>query len=416
MARFQSTPSAKRATWWHSSESVRPEIFQSTPSAKRATRRAQIQDRIYAFQSTPSAKRATERRRARNENREHFNPRPPRRGRHLVMDEAIKRNNFNPRPPRRGRLDRRSRSESRTAFQSTPSAKRATQRLQRLTYDEPISIHALREEGDDKIDPIQRGVLHFNPRPPRRGRPQRRLRAHSRREFQSTPSAKRATRKEHKNRPKCTISIHALREEGDTGGRDRQRSAAISIHALREEGDARQSKRLLAAAISIHALREEGDAKRREGTDDHDISIHALREEGDRFFRLIVHRIRIISIHALREEGDRILSDHCGNLFPFQSTPSAKRATDGCITQQNHQTISIHALREEGDSNDFCSGNTSFDFNPRPPRRGRRQQTQPSASLTNFNPRPPRRGRLTFSALSLSVQSFQSTPSAKRAT
>ena len=33
------------------------------------------------------------------------------------------------------------------------------------------------------------------------------------------------------------ISIHALREEGDTGENHRHRQEQISIHALREEGD-----------------------------------------------------------------------------------------------------------------------------------------------------------------------------------
>ena len=33
------------------------------------------------------------------------------------------------------------------------------------------------------------------------------------------------------------ISIHALREEGDQGSRPDRQAHAISIHALREEGD-----------------------------------------------------------------------------------------------------------------------------------------------------------------------------------
>ena len=33
------------------------------------------------------------------------------------------------------------------------------------------------------------------------------------------------------------ISIHALREEGDSGHQKKRRSVQISIHALREEGD-----------------------------------------------------------------------------------------------------------------------------------------------------------------------------------
>ena len=100
--------------------------------------------------------------------------------------------------------------------------------------------------------------------------------------FLSTPSARRATRTGAQGYQLCGISIHALREEGDSqlpideellfnfyprpprGGRPPgQRSAAgldpISIHALREEGDLLHLTDLVARNISIHALREEGD-------------------------------------------------------------------------------------------------------------------------------------------------------------
>ena len=80
-----------------------------------------------------------------------------------------------------------------------------------------------------------------------------------------------------------TISIHALREEGDTpselkrtdGGiflstpsarratsplRSQRVNLNISIHALREEGDIMAQRFIkLTGKISIHALREEGD-------------------------------------------------------------------------------------------------------------------------------------------------------------
>ena len=57
-------------------------------------------------------------------------------------------------------------------------------------------------------------------------------------EFLSTPSARRATSAVLSTLPSPTISIHALREEGDrnTSGR-RVSRLMISIHALREEGD-----------------------------------------------------------------------------------------------------------------------------------------------------------------------------------
>ena len=56
----------------------------------------------------------------------------------------------------------------------------------------------------------------------------------------------------------------------------------ISIHALREEGDPKPDHEWPGIhVISIHALREEGDQGSRPDRQAHAISIHALREEGD---------------------------------------------------------------------------------------------------------------------------------------
>ncbi len=57
-----------------------------------------------------------------------------------------------------------------------------------------ISIHALREEGDLVY-------LHSSSSIPK---------------FQSTPSARRATRRRRNRFSRHSISIHALREEGDS--------------------------------------------------------------------------------------------------------------------------------------------------------------------------------------------------------
>ena len=103
-----------------------------------------------------------------------------------------------------------------TSFLSTPSARRATIKFDIYSMECPISIHALREEGDPKSDilliclniflstPSARRAtrsssvrvsisIHFYPRPPRGGRPML----------------------SHRNMDKFWISIHALREEGD---------------------------------------------------------------------------------------------------------------------------------------------------------------------------------------------------------
>ena len=80
-----------------------------------------------------------------------------------------------------------------------------------------ISIHALREEGD--IRPVSPGprCWNFYPRPPRGGRLFLFVTLNSRKIFLSTPSARRATRLAHLAPVVSDISIHALREEGDSG-------------------------------------------------------------------------------------------------------------------------------------------------------------------------------------------------------
>ena len=56
---------------------------------------------------------------------------------------------FYPRPPRGGRRLSWLTGEPIKEFLSTPSARRATQGLYCQGHDRTISIHALREEGDD---------------------------------------------------------------------------------------------------------------------------------------------------------------------------------------------------------------------------------------------------------------------------
>ena len=70
-------------------------------------------------------------------------------------------------------------------------------------------------------------------------------------------------------------------------------SFEISIHALREEGDTTLPVYPAPMRyISIHALREEGDFRRMMMLRDHDISIHALREEGDGMITVVTDVVR----------------------------------------------------------------------------------------------------------------------------
>ena len=86
-----------------------------------------------------------------------------------------------------------------------------------------ISIHALREEGDRHGQPLGDRKLYFNPRPPRGGRRELDRIWREGVLFQSTPSARRATREMGYADRDVRISIHALREEGDTSRSSRRR-------------------------------------------------------------------------------------------------------------------------------------------------------------------------------------------------
>ena len=102
------------------------------------------------------------------------------------------------------------------------------------------------------------------------------------REFLSTPSARRATWRLLWHNLSMTISIHALREEGDQVKPIFVVADLISIHALREEGDptCSQMARRNVLFLSTPSARRATDTARRLKLDDI-ISIHALREEGD---------------------------------------------------------------------------------------------------------------------------------------
>ena len=304
-------------------------------------------------------------------------------------------------------------------FLSTPSARRATGPRRGDTPFRGISIHALREEGDGLAGGGLGGTNNFYPRPPRGGRRKGHVLQADRVIFLSTPSARRATRSVFAESIKCTsISIHALREEGDAGaaafGRCRTR---ISIHALREEGD-QGGASTPSGAQDFYPRPPRGGrpvAVSRQLLTEH---FYPRPPRGGRLADVVKQRVDfLISIHALREEGDVQCVINCVQLFEFLSTPSARRATQG----------------------NLCTGQHSGYFYPRPPRGGRRQTSANKPSSTrflstpsarratayepnrqrpraDFYPRPPRGGRLALIAMGIDIIKFLSTPSARRAT
>ena len=128
--------------------------FQSTPSAWRATGSVDRPTPYQAvFQSTPSAWRAT-----------------------ACEDTGM---------------------EPEDLFQSTPSAWRATEPVYSVEITGRISIHALRMEGDWLPKSEVMIEKYFNPRPPHGGRPTAGRWKPPKASFQSTPSAWRATGRDH---------------------------------------------------------------------------------------------------------------------------------------------------------------------------------------------------------------------------
>ena len=197
---------------------------------------------VFEFLSTPSARRATCSGRRPRPAWTDFYPRPPRGGRHGVCAARHDSLLFLSTPSAR-----RATQHSRFCyvviqFLSTPSARRATGLGDKWFQDHQISIHALREEGDQDSEtngfriikflstPSARratrtrrqmvsGSSNFYPRPPRGGRPLARLVRADGTLFLSTPSARRATFLEGQSSSPLSISIHALREEGDPPAR-----------------------------------------------------------------------------------------------------------------------------------------------------------------------------------------------------
>ena len=123
----------------------------------------------------------------------HFYPRPPRGGRLLLSIRPEWCKNFYPRPPRGGRLqlvfgvldaliisihalreegDDPQRQQLLLRQDFYPRPPRGGRLRSDLTEDEAkiISIHALREEGDFLVTCRLLVILHFYPRPPRGGR------------------------------------------------------------------------------------------------------------------------------------------------------------------------------------------------------------------------------------------------------
>ena len=255
----------------------------------------------------------------------------------------------------------------------------------------------------------------------------------------------------------ASISIHALREEGDTssvslaaaafyfyprpprGGRHagealRVGSVIISIHALREEGDLirllcmansaiflstpsarRATAQLAALTAELEDFYPRPPRGGRPSTPPPWSSVAHFYPRPPRGGRpalpgdLLV--LFFISIHALREEGDYFANSAKYQITLFLSTPSARRAT--LFLQHKRPPCRFlstpSARRATGGAAAACKKKTNF--YPRPPRGGRPSETlSPVAMHSYFYPRPPRGGRRTHPASSGRAGDFYPRP------
>ena len=190
----------------------------------------------------------------------------------------------------------------------------------------------------------------FYPRPPRGGRLGLFDGLFPRREFLSTPSARRATLLTVRN----SSPMRYFYPRPPRGGRRKGHAGMDCLDLFLSTPSARRATRSFELSvklsdISIHALREEGDVPPRASFSSSFYFYPRPPRGGRRLHYICTMEDETISIHALREEGDvrhgwsRPIPRYFyprpprgGRLFPvficffgslFLSTPSARRAT-----------------------------------------------------------------------------------------
>ena len=192
------------------------------------------------------------------------------------------------------------------------------------------------------------------------------------------------------------ISIHALREEGDRPGGERNfhQGKFLSTPSARRATCAERPGIQGRYYFYPRPPRGGRPAIVVTASAGGDISIHALREEGDVFPS--ASSVVLINFYPRPPRGGRPQARHLAVYQRgFLSTPSARRATFLWATPFSSVAISIHALREEGDWALWAVLSPPTNFYPRPPRGGRPSlgRARPR-HRDDFYPRPPRGGRL----------------------
>ena len=212
----------------------------------------------------------------------------------------------------------------------------------------------------------------FYPRPPRGGRLDFGARNINHALFLSTPSARRATVAGFHAEADVLISIHALREEGDTHWQAPPATAPNFYPRPPRGGRPEDTDDGYRAGVFLSTPSARRATRQRQTCSDG----------------------HLISIHALREEGDGPTSKACPLPSYFYPRPPRGGRPRQTRPGGQRRKISIHALREEGDSHFLIRTKMARNFYPRPPRGGRLDTVDDDFTIAdNFYPRPPRGGR-----------------------
>ena len=169
-------------------------------------------------------------------------------------------------------------------------------------------------------------------------------------------------------------------------------------------------------SISIHALREEGDASLPEGLLRRSISIHALREEGD--FSKVTYRAIRHHFYPRPPRGGRRRYSPLPQLGQANFYPRPPRGGRLTTSDTGYSMKNFYPRPPRGGRPGRRRWlSMPYNFYPRPPRGGRRVGWFCfTTDRIDFYPRPPRGGRPSGTTIPTNRDSFLSTPSARRAT
>ena len=195
------------------------------------------------------------------------------------------------------------------------------------------------------------------------------------------------------------------------------KSFTISIHALREEGDFSPINSFQCSHNFYPRPPRGGRPRICARNDKSNRNFYPRPPRGGRLADVVKQRVDfLISIHALREEGDP--STSCVRRFRFNfypRPPRGGRQTTASRTTKPKEFLSTPSARR-ATQRFVYNARHEMDFYPRPPRGGRRVSRTRWRLRCHFYPRPPRGGRPSKTRQCPTTQRFLSTPSARRAT